>query len=280
MDKTKLEKQMKKFEGYLMIDRGLSKITAGGYCRCVSISLRRMKKFSPQYADIKEHIGWMLDGKFSYSHLVNTSIALEHFTRFMGDVVKLSRPKKPKRLIKDVLSEAEVSRLLSAAGNIRIKALISLLAYSGIRNQEFCNLKLDDIDLGANQVLVRDGKNRQDGVVNISAECTRILIDYLREHPREKNEFLFTTLTKRNQLKTADVRKTIRVVAKRANIGRRVFPHLMRHALASNLLNRGASLMMIQQQLRHRHIESTMVYVISRPIRNKSEYDFHKPAYV
>ena len=279
MDNTKLERQMKRFEGYLMVDRGLSKVTAGGYCRATSIALRRIKRFVPKYVHIKEHIGWMYEKKYSYNHLVNTSLALEHYTRFKGQVIKLARPKKPKRLIKDVLTEAEVSRLLQSAKTIRVKAMICLLAYSGVRNQELCNLKLEDLDLGANQVTVRDGKNRQDGVVNISAECTRILIEYLRAFPREKEDFLFTTLIRKNQLKTGDVRKALRVTALRARIGRRIFPHLLRHSLATNLLNRGASLMMIQQQLRHRFIESTMIYVISRPIRNKSEYEFHKPAY-
>lgn len=280
MDKTKLDRQMKKFEGYLMVDRGLSKVTAAGYCRTVSISLRRMKKFVPQYANIKEHVGWMYDKKYSYSHLVNTSLGLEHYTRFKGTAVKLARPKKPRRLIKDVMTESEVSRLLMAARTIRTKAMICLLAYSGVRNQELCNIKLEDVDLGGNQVTIRDGKNRQDGVINISAECTRILIEYLREYPREKEDFLFTTLVKKNQLTTGDVRKILRITAARAKIGRRIFPHLLRHSLATNLLNRGASLMMIQQQLRHRYIESTMIYVISRPIRNRSEYDFHKPAYM
>ncbi|OYZ24212.1 MAG: hypothetical protein B7Y39_01960 [Bdellovibrio sp. 28-41-41] len=280
MDKTKLNKQMKKFEGYLMVDRGLSKVTASGYCRTVSISLRRMKKFIPQYKNIKEYVGWMYDKKYSYSHVVNSSLGLEHYTRFKGQAIKLARPKKPRRLIKDVMTESEVSRLLLAAKNIRVKAMICLLAYSGVRNLELCNLKLEDVDLGANQVTVRDGKNRQDGVINISAECTRVLIDYLRFHPREKEHFLFTTLLKNNQLTTGDVRKTLRTTASRAQIGRRIFPHLLRHSLASNLLNRGASLMMIQQQLRHRFIESTMIYVVSRPIRNRSEYDFHKPAYM
>lgn len=280
MDKTKLNKQMKRFEGYLMVDRGLSKVTAGGYCRTVSIALRRMKKFVPRYPNIKEYIGWMYDKQYSYSHVVNTSLGLEHYTRYKGEIVKLARPKKPKRLIKDVLTESEVSRLLLAAKNIRSKALICLLSYSGVRNLELCRLKLEDVDLGANQVTVRDGKNRQDGVINISADCTRVLIDYLRAHPREKDEYLFTTLVKRNQLTTGDVRKTLRVTAGRAKIGRRIFPHLLRHSLATNLLNRGASLMMIQQQLRHRFIESTMIYVVSRPIRNRSEYDFHKPAYM
>ena len=280
MDKTKLSRQMKRFEGYLMVDRGLSKITAGGYCRTVSIALRRMKKFAPHYTNIKEYIGWMYDKKYSYSHVVNTSLGLEHYTRSKGEVVKLTRPKKPRRLIKDVLTESEVSRLLLDSKNIRVKAMICLLSYSGVRNHELCNIKLEDVDLGGNQITVRDGKNRQDGVINISAECTCVLIEYLRAHPREKEDFLFTTLVKRNQMTTGDIRKTIRITASRAKIGRRTFPHLLRHSLATNLLNRGASLMMIQQQLRHRFIESTMIYVTSRPIRNRSEYDFHKPAYM
>ena len=280
MDKTKLTRQMKRFEEYLMVDRGLSKVTAGGYCRAVSIALRRMKKFIPQYVNIKEYIGWMYDKKYSYSHVVNTALGLEHYTTMKGDPIKLTRPKKPRRLIKDVLTENEVSRLIMAARNIRAKAMICLLSYSGVRNQELCNIKLEDVDLGGNQITIRDGKNRQDGVINISAEFTRVLIDYLRAYPREKEEFMFTTLLKRNQLTTGDLRKTLRVTALRAKLGRRIFPHLLRHSLATNLLNRGASLMMIQQQLRHRFIESTMIYVVSRPIRNRSEYDFHKPAYM
>ena len=280
MDSTKLNRQMERFENYLMVDRGLSKVTAAGYCRTTSIALRRMKKFIPRYVNIKEHIGWMYAKKYSYSHVVNTSLALEHYTRWKGDAVRLVRPKKPKRLIHDVLSESEVSRLILAAHNIRVKAMVCLLAYSGVRNNELCNIKVDDVDLGGNQVRVRDGKNRQDGVINISAECTRILIEYLRAFPREKDDFLFTTLVRKNQLTTGDVRKILRVNSERAQIGRRTFPHLLRHSLATNLLNRGASLMMIQQQLRHRFIESTMIYVISRPIRNRSEYDFHKPAYL
>ncbi len=280
MDKTKLDRQMKRFEDYLMVDRGLCKVTATGYCRTVSVSLRRMKKFLPKYVHIKEHIGWMYDKKYSYSHLVNTSLGLEHYTRWKSEVVKLARPKKPKRLIKDVLTESEVSRLLLAARTIRSKAMICLLSYSGVRNNELCNIRLNDVDLGGNQLTIRDGKNRQDGVVNISAECTKVLIEYLRAFPREPGDFLFTTIVRKRQLSTGDVRKTLRVTAFRAKIGRRVFPHLLRHSLATNLLNRGASLMMIQQQLRHRFIESTMIYVISRPIRNRSEYDFHKPAYM
>jgi integrase len=222
MDATKLKNQLKKFEEYLVVDVGLGVITVAGNCRTVSIALRRMRKFSPKYSDVKAHILWMHSKNYSYSHIVNTSLALEHYTRSKGKAVKIGRPQKPKRLIKGVLSEAEVSRMIQAANGVRQKAIMATLAYSGLRNREICNLKLEDVDLGANQVRVIGGKNKKDRVVNISAECTRVLIDYLRSYPRPNDRFLFTTIVKGRQLATGDLRKIVRIIARRAKIVRRV----------------------------------------------------------
>jgi integrase/recombinase XerD len=280
VDATKLKRQMIKFENYLMVDRGLAKNTAGGYCRAASIALRRMKRFSPNSRDIRTYILWLRGEDYSFNHCVNSALALEHYTRMKGNTVRLARPKKPVRLIQDTLTEAEVSRMLTASRGVRVKSILCVLAYGGLRNDELCNLKVRDLDLGANQITVRDGKNRQDGVVNIAPEATKVLIEYLREYPRGEDHYLFTTLKTNKQLRTNDVRKHVKATAKLAQLNRRVYPHLFRHSLATNLLNKGASLMMIQQQLRHRHIESTMIYVRSRPLRNRSEYDFFKPSYL
>lgn len=271
---------MKRFEEYLIIDEGLSKITAEGYCRSCSISLRRMRKYSPKYEDIKRHILWMHEKKYSYSHITNTILALEHFTASKKSPVKLGRPKKPKRIIKDFLSESEITRLIQTAQDVRKRAIVSLLAYSGIRNQELCNLRTIDINLGENEIRILGGKNIKDRIVNISSECTNLLINYLKEHPRTETEFLFTTLRKNNQLKTGDVRKIIRTLKKEAAFEKRVYPHLFRHSLASNLLKRGASVIMIKEQLGHAWIDSTMVYIQSVSLRTKSECSYFKPAYM
>ena len=116
--------------------------------------------------------------------------------------------------------------------------------------------------------------------MNISPECTRVLIEYLSVCRRRPEDFLFVTLKHENQLSTFVIRKLVRVLAQRADIGRRVFPHLLRHSLATNLLNRGGSLIMIKDQLGHAFIDSTMIYVKSMPFRTRSEYDFYKPAYM
>lgn len=280
MDSTKLKNQIKKYEEYLIVDQGLGRITVDGYSKCMSIALRRMRKFRPRYPQIKQLILWMTKHNYSYSHIVNTSIAIEHYCRFKGFKVKIGRPRKPRRIIKGVLSESEVSRIIQATRNPREKAIICLLAYSGIRNNELCNLKLEDVDLGSNLIKVLAGKGKKDRIVNVSTECARVLIDYLKSYPRQNDHFLFTTLVSKKQLATGDVRKILRVVASRQLGGRRVFPHLLRHSLATNLLNRGASLIMIKDQLGHAFIDSTMIYVTSTAFRNKSEYEYFKPAYM
>lgn len=280
MDRTKLKNQIKKFEEYLIVDHGLGTSTVAGYSRSLSIALRRMRKFRPGYPEVKRHILWMHKQQYSYNHIVNTSLAIEHYCRFKGIKVKIGRPKKPKRIIKDILTESEISRIIQATQNIREKALICLLCYSGIRNAELCNLKVQDIDLGSNRLKVIAGKNKKDRIVNISAECVGVLIDYLRSHPRSKSEYLFTTCVRGVRLSTGDVRKILRTVASRQLGDRRVYPHLMRHSLATNLLNRGASLITIKEQLGHAFIDSTMIYVTSTAFRNRSEYEYFKPAYM
>ena len=280
MDKVKLQRQIKRFEEYIMVDKGISEVTAAGYCRSLSIALRRMRKYVPEYDNIKEYILWMYKEKYSYNHIVNTSLALEHYTKFKGNPVQIGRPKKPRRLIKDILSEAEISRLIQAAENIRAKAIACVLAYSGLRVSEVCNLRVIDIDVGQNQIRVTGGKGFKDRYVNIAAECSKVIIEYLKEWPRDDEQFLFTTIKRNIKLATADIRKHIRKLARSAGIIRRVYPHLMRHSLATNLLNRGANLMMIKEQLGHVYYESTLIYANSTPFRVKSEYEFCKPAYI
>ena len=280
MDNTKLKNVIKKYQQHLVVDHGIGRNTVDGYARSLSIALRRMRKFAPKPAEIKQHILWMHTRNYSYSHIVNTSIAIEHYAKQRGITIKIGRPRKPRRVIKDILTESEVSRIIQSARNLREKAIVCLLAYSGMRNREVCNLMVRELDLGSNRVIVLAGKNKKDRIINISSDCTKELIEYLKSYTRSENDFLFTTLSRRNQLTPGDLRKILRTVAARQLGTRRVYPHLLRHSLATNLLNRGASLITIKDQLGHVFYESSLVYVNSTAFRNRSEYEYYKPAYM
>jgi site-specific recombinase XerD len=161
MDNTKLKNVIKKYQQHLVVDHGIGRNTVDGYARSLSIALRRMRKFAPKPAEIKQHILWMHTRNYSYSHIVNTSIAIEHYAKQRGITIKIGRPRKPRRVIKDILTESEVSRIIQSARNLREKAIVCLLAYSGMRNREVCNLMVRELDLGFNRVICHCRKKQK-----------------------------------------------------------------------------------------------------------------------
>ena len=270
--------EIKDFEKYLLFKDGTEERTIKGHGENIKRMLKQIQ-INPSIQQVEDYVLKLYEKRCSYNHLVNNLVAIEKYAKFKGREVRFARPRKPKKLIIGFLTESEVSRIINTCKNIREKAIITLLAYSGIRNSELCNLKVCGLDFGENTVRVIKGKNSKDRIVNMSSECTKILIEYLSKFPREEDYYLFTSLRNNAQYKTWDLRKLVKVLSKRAEINKRVYPHLFRHSLASNLLKRGASLLMIQQQLGHSDLTSTMIYLHSCPQRIKSEYEFYKPAY-
>jgi len=268
------------FNNFLLLDKGLGEVTREGHIKSLNSVFKKINKEEPEHSDFRNHILWMYSQDYSYSHITNTSKAIEYFTEFQENPLKIARTKRPKSIIKDFLTEAEVNTIIRTSKDLREKAMITLLAYSGVRNKEFCNIKVKDIDFGNNSLRVNKGKNSKDRIINISSVCSNILVDYLLEYKKEKEDFLFTTIKRNKQYQTSDLRKFVKVLAKRAGIEKRVFPHIFRHSLATNLLKRGANLITIKEQLGHNFIQSTMVYLRIIPEIIKSEYEHYLPAYV
>jgi integrase/recombinase XerD len=275
-----LKQELKGFERYLILNDSIKKITIKSHLGDISRMLRNMRTLDPILYDVESYVLRLKKSEMSYNHIANNLVSIEKYLKFKGGEIHFARPKKPKRLIKDFLTEGEVFLLIHTAKNIRELAIISLLSYSGLRNSELCNLKVEDMDFGNNTIQVINGKNSKDSIRYMSAECTRILLKYLSKFPREEDDYLFTSLVYNNKYCPSDLRKLIRVLSKRAKIKRRVYPHMLRHSLASNLLNRGANLILIQNVLGHNDISSTIIYAHSCPQRTKSEYELYKPAYM
>jgi len=271
---------MIEFGKWLLVKKGISYVTIAGYQGSAKRLIKTLKTYEPTHDQIINYIVNMHEKEFSYSHIVNTSLALEWYTEFIGNRIQLGRPKKPRTIIKDTLSEGEVTLLINAAKTIREKAIISLLAYSGIRNKELCNLRVCDVLLGDNMLRVIQGKGMKDRLINISGECSRIQINYLSQFFRKSEDYMFTTLKKGNRYNQGDLRKLVHVLAKRAKINRRVYPHLLRHSLATNLLKRGANLYMIKEQLGHVFLETTANYLRTFPLNIRNQYQMFVPSYM
>ena len=263
---------------FLVVSRGLQPVTIQGYIGSVK-RMMRVLGTDPTHAQLNQYIYDLYSSNYSYAHKTNTALGLERWTEFKGNPIQFGRQKKPRQMIKDTLTEAEVTKLIFSAGNIRDKAIITLLAYSGIRNKELCNVRVKDFDIGKNTIRIIKGKGLKDGVSNISSECTKILIEYLQTVKKEQDDFLFNTYQNK-QMTMSAVRKQVHKIAKIAQIRKRVYPHLLRHSLAANMLLRGANVIMLQRQLRHAFTETTLVYLNSILFGEMNQYDKYAPSYI
>jgi len=171
-------------------------------------------------------------------------------------------PKAPRRL-PEILSREEVSRLIAAAHRLTHRTMLMLLYSTGIRNAELRHLQVGDIDSRRMLIHIRYGKGGRDRYVPLSAT----LLDTLRAYYRwmRPTGFLFpgTVANWRTDkpLTPKVVWDACVVVARRAGLAHRVYPHLLRHCFATHLLESGADLRTIQLLLGHATLNHTVVYL-------------------
>jgi site-specific recombinase XerD len=163
------------------------------------------------------------------------------------------------------MAAADVQRLLdscdrSSPGGIRNFAIMTLVARLGLRSIEVARLQLRDVDWRAGELVVR-GKGRRQDRLPLPAEVGQALVAYLScgRDPEGARQVFLTCRAPRGPIR-ADL---VGDVVKRACTGAglpRVGPHRLRHALAGELLRRGAGLAAISQVLRHQDLATTALY--------------------
>jgi site-specific recombinase XerD len=177
------------------------------------------------------------------------------------------------RLAPRSLSRAELNRLTrevekDALGGVHLGlrnlAIIQMLRYTGVRVQELCDLKLEDIEMGERKgtLTVRSGKGQKYRQIPLNSEMRKALNDYLEVRPRRGDEELF--LGQRGLLSTEAVRRVILKYATRAGVDG-VTPHVFRHSFGRGLVDAGVDLVTVAALLGHSKIETTMVYTQPRP---------------
>ena len=100
----------------------------------------------------------------------------------------IHRPKTPK-LLPNVLSKEEIKLILNVHGNIKHKAMLSLIYSCGLRRSELLHLKLADIDSKRGLVIIRQSKGRKDRIAPLSEKILELLRDYYNAY--KPKEWLF-----------------------------------------------------------------------------------------
>lgn len=193
----------------------------------------------------------------------------------------LTGPKSARALPK-TLAVADVDRLIAAARTraeraaagperfraVRVHCLLELLYATGMRVSELVSLPRQVLQ-GDDRVLTIRGKGGRERMVPLTASARTTLQQYLelsrgREPDgdlRPKSRWLFPARSETGHLTRQRFAVDLKDVAADAGIEPdRVSPHVLRHAFATHLLDRGADLRAVQQLLGHADISTTEIY--------------------
>jgi integrase/recombinase XerD len=192
-----------------------------------------------------------------------------HSLRFFYDMVlrriisyrDFPLSKEPKKL-PDILSQAEVTSIIRACGNIKHRAMLVLAYGAGLRSAEIACLKIGDIDSDRMQIHIRNGKGGKDRYVVLSPVMLDMLRDYWRKcRVKVKGDWLFPSQFPATPITAATVGAVYKNAKAKAGIKKQGGVHSLRHAFATHALEAGEDLYTIKQLLGHSSIESTARYL-------------------
>ena len=176
---------------------------------------------------------------------------------------------KTKRLPKH-LTESEVDSLIKAADgksdeSARDRAFLEFCYATGCRISEVTNLRVSNVDWKDGTVKLL-GKGNRERIVPLTKEallwCAKyknIRHEWVRLFDLKDTETFFLSRLGKG-LTRQGAWKLLKRYAEKAGIKRRVWPHMIRHSVATHILRGGADLRVVQELMGHKSITTTEIY--------------------
>jgi len=161
-----------------------------------------------------------------------------------------------------VIAPQALDLLLSLVNQPRDRAIFLLMLRSGLRVQEVAGLQRRDCDLLRRRLMVRQAKNRRERIAYLSPDTIEALHAYLCQRPSTTpDQPLFLGRKGRYRTQGLSVRAIQKLIERyRCRVGLSIHCHQLRHTFASDLLMAGADLVVVQDLLGHRHVQTTQNY--------------------
>lgn len=176
-----------------------------------------------------------------------------------GETKTAARPQLPRlpRKVLDVLTRAEIDSIEAEASTERDQLIIRILADTGLRVSELCALRPSDINRHLSGALLHvQGKGGKHRLVPLSPKTARRLDSFCRRRHKDAPDAIFYALRHDSSglfqpLTRNGVLQMLKNAADRARVGKRVYPHLLRHSFATEALRRGMPPMQLADVLGH-----------------------------
>jgi integron integrase len=300
--------------------RHYSRRTEKAYCLWVKRYIRFHKMRHPTTMggpEINRYITYLAVQRHVSASTQNQALAAVLFLykhvlgREVEDLGAITRARKPKRLPVVLTRDEVVDVLACLKGDKRLMA--ALMYGAGLRLTECLQLRVQDVDFGAGEIMVRAGKGDKDRATVLPESVRQPLLDQLeyarrlhsqdlddgwgrvvlpgaldRKYPNASAEWgwqwvfpqekrwcdLETGQEGRHHVHETILQRAVRDAVRQAGIAKHATCHTFRHSFATHLLETGYDIRTIQELLGHKNVSTTMIYT---HVLNKGGFGVRSP---
>lgn len=173
-------------------------------------------------------------------------------------MLKIKATKEPDRL-RHALTVDEVEALRQKCENLREKTLLEFTYSTGCRLSEIEAVNKEDLNFH-DKTLKVIGKGNKERVVCFNTKARYLLKEYILSRTDDNPALFVASKGKNIRLGGRSIEREIKKIALRANLGKAIYPHLLRHSIATHLLAAGMSLHNVQALLGHSDPKTTEIY--------------------
>lgn len=282
----------KDFLEYLKYERRVSVNTVDSYGENLLLLKNYTNKdlISLKKEDIKDFLDNVEATARTKAHYLTVFNSFYKYLVFMDKIKSnpcdgIKAPKLEKKL-PTYLTNEEIAKLfnirLTKPVDYRNKAILEVMYATGARISEVINLKVNQIDF--EECIIRVvGKGKKERIIPLDDVAIEALDNYINNYRPFliKNETCNYVFLNKNGEKISRqmIFKILKNLANKAGITKEISPHTLRHSFASNLLNNGADLRVIQELLGHENLETTEIYSHLQNKKIKDDYNNHPHAH-
>ena len=234
------------------------------------------------YEYLKTRDNQTRDGGLSKAYLNKHLQALFKFNDYLkehnhkGIQIHLKREEQNQRDSLQILTQEEIKQLFKATNYsnnqeriCKRDTVILVLLYScGLRRNEVINLEIKDILFDKERIYVRKGKNYKERYVPINQYNLKLIEEYIYDYRPlfynyKQTEYLLINYRGKSlqgQSLCNRITKIVEATQNKTIIQKQITPHILRHSIATHLLEKGANIETISQFLGHSSLESTQIY--------------------
>jgi len=246
------------------------------------------------YGELKERANERQSGALSKSYLNKHQQALKKFKDYLQNHnyksfnIHLKNETNPTEEKLNILTQSEIKQLFKTTEyshtenrfKLRDKAILTILYSCGLRRTEAVSLDIKDVWFDKERIHVRKAKNYRERFVPINRANAEILEDYIYESRLEfyqsnLSEALFISKngTRMQGMSFANRLKAIVQATNNKTIAEKgITLHILRHSIATHLLQKEVPLESIKTFLGHSSLESTQIYThLLKTIENGRE---------